>query len=236
MPLLSVSKVSAGYGHVLALQDASLTVEQGEVVSILGANGAGKTTLLLAICRHLRLRSGSVEFDGEDVSTVDASQMARRGLALILEGGRLFPFMTVMENLQLGAFHSQARSRMRESLDEMMGLFPILGERRNQLAGRLSGGERQMVAIARGLMSVPKMLILDEPSLGLSPLMIEKVFDIVRELAARGITILLVEQNVQDALAISDRGYVMENGRIVHGGMSKELSSDAQIQRAYLGL
>lgn len=235
-PLLSVTGASAGYGHLIALQNADIHVKQGELVSILGANGAGKTTLLLAIARHLALRSGRIEFNGEDVGQASAEQMPRRGLALILEGGRLFPFMTVLENLQLGAFHAQARQHMQSSIEEMMDIFPILGERRHQLASRLSGGERQMVAIARGMMSLPKLLMLDEPSLGLSPLMIDKVFDIVRMLVDRGITVLLVEQNVEDALAICDRGYVMENGRIVSTGTGSELMSDTKIQKAYLGL
>jgi branched-chain amino acid transport system ATP-binding protein len=234
--LLSISDVSSGYDHVLALQNADLHVNEGEVVCILGANGAGKTTLLLTIARHLKLRSGRIVFDGEDVGALAADQMAQRRLSLVLEGGRLFPFMTVLENLQLGAFHAEARKRMRESMDEIMDIFPILEQRKDQLAGRLSGGERQMVAIARGMMSLPKLLMLDEPSLGLSPLMIDKIFDIVTTLAGRGVTILLVEQNVHDALAVCTRGYVMENGRIVNNGTGAELLGNAQIQKAYLGL
>ena len=180
--LLDVRGLCAGYGHVPVLQDIDLRVERGEIVSVIGANGAGKTTLLLTVCGHLNPTSGHVAFDGNELAHQPAHRTVSRGLVMVPEGGRLFPFMTVQENLELGAFHTQARARMRTSMEEVLTLFPLLAERRKQLAGRLSGGERQMVAIARAVMSLPVLLLLDEPSLGLSPLMVERVFDLVREL------------------------------------------------------
>jgi branched-chain amino acid transport system ATP-binding protein len=235
-PLLTVSNVSAGYGQLIALRGVSLHVDSGEIVSIVGANGAGKSTLLLSIARHLPLREGRIVFDQEDIGALHAHELPARGLAMIPEGGRLFPFMTVQENIELGAYHERARRRMRTSIDEAAELFPILRTHAKRLAGRLSGGERQMVAMARGMMSLPKLLMFDEPSLGLSPLMVGKMFEIVRLLASRGITVLLVEQNVADSLAISDRGYLMENGCIVRSGSGSELLRDESIQRAYMGM
>jgi branched-chain amino acid transport system ATP-binding protein len=235
--MLSVEGVASGYGDVPVLEGVDLRVEPGELVAVVGANGAGKTTLLATISGLVRRRAGTIRFDGADVSALPAHAIVERGLAMVPEGGRLFPFMTVLENLELGAFARPARAAMRDSLDEVMELFPILAERRRQLAGSLSGGERQMCAIARAVMRQPRMLMLDEPSLGLSPLMVEKVFQLVTTLAARKrLTILLVEQNVGDALQMAARGYVVEHGRIVRTGTGRELLDDASVQRAYLGL
>jgi branched-chain amino acid transport system ATP-binding protein len=215
----------------------SLNVGAGEIVSVLGANGACKTTLLLTISGHLPAFSGQVQFDGASFDRVPAHEAAPRGLVMVPEGGRLFPFMTVLENLELGAYHPAARARMAQSLDEVMGLFPILAERRGQLAGRLSGGERQMCAVARAMMSLPKLLMLDEPSLGLAPIMVDKVFDMVRSLVAqKGLSVLLVEQNVGNALHLSKRAYVLEHGHIVKSGPSADLLSDPDVQRSYMGL
>jgi branched-chain amino acid transport system ATP-binding protein len=235
--LLAVEDVRAGYGDVPVLHGVSLTVAAGEIVALVGANGAGKSTLLLAVAGQLPVRGGTVRFDGADITHAPAHRAVARGLVMVPEGGRLFPFMTVWENLLLGAWHRAARRRLADSLAEMMDLFPLLADRRDQLAARLSGGERQMVAIARAMMSRPKLLMLDEPSLGLSPLMVERVFEMVKELAMRkNITVLLVEQNVGEALAMSRRGYVLERGRIVKSGDGAALCEDVEVQHAYMGL
>ena len=234
---LIVDRVSAGYGLAPVLNDVSLHIDQGEVVAVLGANGAGKTTLLRAIHGLVTATSGRVVFEGHDVAGTPAHEIVGRGLALVPEGGRLFPFMTVRENLELGAFNPSSRAGTRRNLEEVLELFPILAERGTQLAGSLSGGERQMCAIARALMSHPRLLALDEPSAGLSPVMVEKVFDFIRSVvASRQLTVLLVEQHVEDALEIANRAYVMERGRIVKTGTGSALMEDPDIQRAYMGL
>lgn len=235
--LLTASAVSSGYGEVPVLSGISLEVGAGEVVSVVGANGAGKTTLLLTVSGHLRARAGAVRFAGADITGEPPHRTITRGLVMVPEGGRLFPFMTVRENLELGAYHRTARRQLRRNLDEVMTLFPRLAERRGQLAGRLSGGERQMCAIARAVMSEPRLLMLDEPSLGLAPIMVEHVFELIQSLArAKGLSILLVEQNVADALYMSDRAYILEHGRILQSGPGRSLLGDAAIQRAYLGI
>ncbi len=235
--ILSVQSLYSGYGELPVLKDITLNVGQGEIVSVVGANGAGKTTLLLTISGHLRAHAGRVTFSGEDITTLPAHEAAPRGLVMVPEGGRLFPFMTVLENLQLGAYHRGARSRMDETLDEVMRLFPILAERRQQLAGRLSGGERQMCAVGRALMSLPKLLMLDEPSLGLAPIIVAKVFEMVRELVAtKGLSVLLVEQNVDNALRLCDRGCIIEHGAILKVAPGAELLRDPDVQRSYMGL
>jgi len=235
--ILNVSKVCSGYGELPVLQDVDLHVNRGEIVSVVGANGAGKTTLLLTITGHLKAQSGTVTFDGEDVSAQPAHASAPRGLVMVPEGGRLFPFMSVLENLELGAYHDKARAQMKANLDEVMELFPILAERRTQLAGRLSGGERQMCALARAIMGMPKLLMLDEPSLGLAPIMVDKVFELVRNLVAtKGLTVLLVEQNVRNALLMCQRGYVIEHGQLLKTGTGPELLRDPDVQRSYMGL
>jgi branched-chain amino acid transport system ATP-binding protein len=204
---------------------------------VVGANGVGKSTLLRTITGLLQPTEGAIVFDGVPLNGMPAHSIVGHGLAMVPEGGRLFTFMTVLENLELGAFGPVARADAQRSLDEVMALFPILRERRDQLAGSLSGGERQMCAIARALMSRPRMLMLDEPSLGLSPMMLEKVFDLVRAVvASRNLTVLLIEQNVADALEMANRAYVIEGGRIVKTGPGAELLHDPDIQKAYLGL
>jgi branched-chain amino acid transport system ATP-binding protein len=237
MALLDVQGIGSGYGDVPVLSDVSLSVGADEIVSVVGANGAGKTTLMSTIAGLLVCTAGTIHLDGARIEKLPAHQIVTRRLVMVPEGGRLFPFMTVLENLELGAFNATARPALKASLDDVLAHFPILAERRTQLAGSLSGGERQMCAIARAMMSQPKLLMLDEPSLGLSPLMVERVFELVLSLARqKGIAVLLVEQNVGDALGMADRGYVIERGRVVKSGTGRELLADADVQRAYLGL
>jgi branched-chain amino acid transport system ATP-binding protein len=235
--ILSVEGLCSGYGHQPVLDHVSLDVGQGEIVSVVGANGAGKTTLLLTIGGHLEADAGKVVFDGQDISRMPAHEAAARGLVMVPEGGRLFPFMTVLENLELGAYHRVARARRAETMDEVLTLFPILAERRGQLAGRLSGGERQMCAVARAMMALPKLLMLDEPSLGLAPIMVDKVFDMVHGLVqSKGLSVLLVEQNVGNALRLCQRGCILDHGRILKMASGEELLRDPDIQRSYMGL
>lgn len=235
--LLDVQSIGSGYGDVPVLADITLTVGADEIVSVVGANGAGKTTLLNTISGLLPCTAGTIRFDGERIERLPAHDVVTRRLVMVPEGGQLFPFMTVLENLELGAFNASARPTLKASLENVLTLFPILAERRRQLAGSLSGGERQMCAIARAVMSQPKLLLLDEPSLGLSPQMVERVFDLILSLArAKGIAVLLVEQNVGDALGMANRGYVIERGRVVKSGTGQALLADADVQRAYLGL
>ncbi len=235
--ILQVEGLYSGYGELPVLDGIGVEVGQGEIVSVVGANGAGKTTLLLTISGHLRARAGRVTFDGHDITNVPAHGAAERGLVMVPEGGRLFPFMTVLENLELGAYHRAARARLAESLDEVMRLFPILAERRTQLAGRLSGGERQMCAVARAMMALPKLLMLDEPSLGLAPIMVDRVFEMVTTLVrSKGLSVLLVEQNVGNALRLCSRGYIIEHGGILKSGAGADLLRDPDVQRSYMGL
>lgn len=235
--LLEVLDMSAGYGLAPVLQDIGLHVDTGEVVAVIGANGVGKTTLLRTVAGIIQPSKGRIAFDGRPIGGTPAHDIVGQGLALVPEGGRLFPFMTVLENLELGAFNPASRAKTRTTLVEVMTLFPILAERKAQLAGSLSGGERQMCAIARALMSRPRLLMLDEPSAGLSPVMVERVFEILRSVVAwRNVTVLLVEQHVEDALEIAHRAYVIERGRIVKTGSGAELMNDPDVQRAYMGL
>ena len=235
--ILQVDALRSGYGQLAVLEGVSLTVGRGEIVAVIGANGAGKSTLLLTIAGHLRAFSGKVVFDGQDVTDGPAHDAAPRGLVMVPEGGRLFPFMTVIENLELGAFHRAARAKMAQTLEEVMETFPILAERRHQLAGRLSGGERQMCAIARAVMSLPKLLMLDEPSLGLAPIMVDRVFEKVAGLVrSKGVSVLLVEQNVAYALRLASRGCILDHGRLVKEAPAADLMRDDEVQRAYMGL
>ncbi len=235
--ILGVIALCSGYGELPVLDDITLEIGRGEIVSVVGANGAGKTTLLLTIAGHLRAFSGRVNFDGQEITQIPAHRAAELGLVMVPEGGRLFPFMTVLENLELGAFHPGARAHLAESLDEVMRLFPILAERRTQLAGRLSGGERQMCAVARAMMARPKLLMLDEPSLGLAPIMVDKVFEMVSELVrTKGLSVLLVEQNVGNALRLCQRGCIIEHGRILKMASGEELLRDPDVRRSYMGL
>lgn len=235
--ILEVEGVAAGYGELPVLEGITLEVGRKEIISVVGANGAGKTTLLLTIGGHLRARHGKVRLNGNDVTALPAHEAAAMGLVMVPEGGRLFPFMTVMENLQLGAYHSAARTRMDQTMEEVLTLFPILADRREQLAGRLSGGERQMCAVARALMALPKLLMLDEPSLGLAPIIVDKVFEMLGKLVeSKGLSVLLVEQNVGNALRLAKRGYVIEQGHILKSGRGQDLLNDPDVQRSYLGL
>jgi branched-chain amino acid transport system ATP-binding protein len=235
--VLDVKQIGSGYGDVPVLTGVSLQVDAEQLVAVVGANGAGKTTLLRTISGLLPASAGSITFDGTEIAGVPAHKIVPQGLVLVPEGGRLFPFMTVMENLELGAFNATARPALASELDVVFELFPVLAERRAQLAGSLSGGERQMCAIARAVMSQPKLLMLDEPSLGLSPLMVERVFEIVLSLVQKKrISVLLVEQNVGDALKMASRAYVMERGRIVKTGIGNDLLEDPDVQHAYLGV
>lgn len=235
--MLKVSELDVSYGDVQVLWEVSFEVKEGECIALLGANGAGKTTTLNTISGLLRPRRGNITFFGEDLTRKPAHQMAALGIAHVPEGRRLFPEMTVRENLEMGSLSGEAKTRRKETMEEVFWLFPRLKERENQLAGSLSGGEQQMLAIGRGLMARPKLLMLDEPSLGLAPVVVDQVFKVIEELhRTRGMTILLVEQNVMEALNACDRAYVLENGRIVLTGQGKELLDNEHVREAYLGL
>jgi branched-chain amino acid transport system ATP-binding protein len=231
--LLRLASVEAGYRDLVAVREVSLEVRAGEVVALIGANGAGKTTTLRAITGLLPVRRGSIELEGERIDGRPSSQVVARGIAHVPEGRQLFPTMSVRENLELGARDRRTRG---ETLEQVYALFPRLRERAEQLAGTLSGGEQQMCAIGRGLMARPRLLLLDEPSLGLAPVMVKLIFENLREINARGTAILLVEQNVARALAVCHRGYVIENGRIVLDGAREALQQSPHIKQAYLGL
>lgn len=231
--MLDVRGVNVFYANLQVLWDVSLHIDEGEVVTLLGANGAGKSSLVQTIFGLNRARSGNIRFHGAEITGIPPYRIVTRGLALVPEKRELFPKMTILENLELGAY---GREREEADIEEIYSLFPVLREREEQLAGTLSGGEQQMLAIARSLMAKPKMLVLDEPSLGLSPLFVTTVLDTVTTLNKRGLTILLVEQNVQHALEISNRGYILENGRITHEGDAVDLLQDDFVKTAYLGL
>ncbi len=233
--MLTLKSVQAGYGRLVVLKGVSLHVRAGEVVTLIGGNGAGKSTLLKAVCGLVPVRRGAVEFAGEDLTRLPAERIVSLGLALVPEGRRVFSSLSVAANLELGAFHRRDRQQVRRDLEELMGRFPILRERASQPAGTLSGGEQQILAIARALMSRPRLLMLDEPSMGLAPKMLAQVYDILAELKRSGTTLLLVEQNARAALKLADRGYVLETGRIILQGTAAELQEDPEVQRAYLG-
>ncbi len=233
--MLTLKSVQAGYGRLLVLKGISLHVRQGEVVTLIGGNGAGKSTTLAAISGLLPVWRGQVEFDGQDLTKIPPEQVVGLGLALVPEGRRVFSSLSVKANLELGAFHRQDKRQVRRDLEDLEERFPILKERAHQHAGTLSGGEQQILAICRALMSRPQLLMLDEPSMGLSPRNVQLVYDILRELKDRGTTLLLVEQNARAALKLADRGYVIETGRIILDGTAAELQETPEVQRAYLG-
>jgi branched-chain amino acid transport system ATP-binding protein len=234
--MLTVEHLAVFYGDVQALWDVSLQVAPGEIVTLIGSNGAGKTTTLNALSGLLRPRTGTMTFQQRDLQREPPHRIVEAGLVHIAEGRDLFPHMTVLENLELGAFPRRARGVRRETLRFVMDLFPRLRERQDQPAGTLSGGEQQMLAIGRGLMAKPLLLMLDEPSLGLAPIVVGELFDSLRRIHANDVTILLVEQNVHQALDLADRAYVLENGRTVRAGTAAELLADDSIREAYLGL
>jgi len=234
--LLKVEDLHVAYGGVQAVRGISLEVRAGEITALLGANGAGKSSTLLSIVGSVRPKAGSVTFDGGDITGLTPDTLVRRGIALIPEGGRVFARQSVEQNLRLGAYVVADETVYRERLDEVFILFPRLAERREQIAGTLSGGERQMLAIGRALMSGPRLLLVDEPSLGLSPLLVETVFDALASLNRNGTSILLVEQNMAQALEVATRAYVMQSGAIALHGAAEEISSSDQVRRAYLGM
>jgi branched-chain amino acid transport system ATP-binding protein len=234
--MLSLAAVSAGYGSFRALFDVSLEVPQGEAVGVIGPNGAGKTTLMRVISGLVPLRSGAMTLDGRPIGRLPAHRIVELGIAHVPENRRLFPRLTVEDNLRIGAFIPQARARFAQQLDRIYDMFPRLKERRVQPAGTLSGGEQQMCAIGRALMSGPKLLLMDEPSAGLAPLVVEQVFDLVRRIRAEGLTVLIVEQNVQQVLDVVDRAYLLEAGSMKLSGTSSDLKGHEVIRKAYLGL
>ena len=234
--MLELKSVSAGYGSFPALFDVSLKVEAGEAVAVIGPNGAGKTTLLRVISKLIEVSGGEVSMEGVPLNAVAAHRVIELGIAHVPENRRLFPRLTVEENLRIGAYTQAARARFEERLAFVYGLFPRMQERRQQLAGTLSGGEQQMCAIGRGLMSGPKLLLLDEPSAGLAPVVVQQVFELVQKIRAQGYTVLIVEQNIQQVLKVVDRAYLLEVGRIKLSGPSDALLASGDIRRAYIGL
>lgn len=234
--MLELRGISTFYGNIQALHDVSLNIRQGEIVTLIGANGAGKSTTLMSICGCTPPRSGEILFENQPIQRMKADRIVRMGISQVPEGRLIFPDMTVMENLDLGAFLRDDREGIRRDLDYVFSLFPILAERRRQTGGTLSGGEQQMLAISRALMARPRLLLLDEPSLGLAPIIIAQIFDIVRKVNESGTTVFLVEQNANQALKIAHRAYVMENGRVTLEGPVETLLANEDVKKAYLGV
>lgn len=234
--MLEVNNVDASYRELQVLWDVSFKVDEKELVAIVGSNGSGKTTLMRIISGVMHPTKGSIIFLGNRIDKLQPHKIVKMGISLVPEGRQLFPEMTVQENLELGAYEKRAREKLKDSLEWVHQLFPILKERKNQLAGTLSGGEQQMLAIGRALMSRPKLLMLDEPSLGLMPIFVKTTFKAIEKLKEEGVTTLLVEQNVRQSLELADRGYVLETGRIVLSNTGKKLLSDERVKKAYLGL
>ncbi|MBU3057015.1 ABC transporter ATP-binding protein [Pseudomonas indica] len=232
--MLYFDKVSTFYGKIQALHDVSVEIQKGEIVTLIGANGAGKSTLLMTLCGSPRAASGSIRFEGEELVGLESSEIMRKDIAVVPEGRRIFARLTVEENLAMGGFFT-SKEDYQVQLDKVLHLFPRLKERYNQRGGTMSGGEQQMLAIGRALMSKPRLLLLDEPSLGLAPIIIQQIFDIIEQLRKDGVTVFLVEQNANQALKLADRGYVLENGRIVMQGSGEALLNDPKVRDAYLG-
>jgi branched-chain amino acid transport system ATP-binding protein len=233
--MLAVEKLQVAYGKVQALWDVTLEVPDGEIVALVGANGAGKTTLLKTVSGLLRRQSGSITYDGKHIEEASPPEIVKHGVVHVPEGRKLFPEMAVIDNLLMGAY-TISQSERPQRLERVFSVFPVLKERQRQIAGTLSGGEQQMVAIGRGMMAGPKLLMLDEPSLGLAPLLVEEVFRVITEINRLGVTVLLVEQNTQHALTLAHKGFVMELGRIALSGSGNELLADSNVRKAYLGL
>ena len=233
-PMLELRKITTNYGAIRAVNEVSLKVNQGEIVSLIGANGAGKTTLLMTVCGNPRASSGSVWFEGENITNMASHLIMRKGIAISPEGRRVFPDLTVAENLKMGGFFLE-KPEIESGMEHVFGLFPRLRERASQRSGLMSGGEQQMLAIGRALMSKPRLLLLDEPTLGLAPLIIAQIFEIIKTIRQEGVTVFLVEQNANKALAIADRGYVLENGRVVLEDTGANLLVNPDVRKAYLG-
>lgn len=232
--MLSIDNVNTHYGPIQALHDVSVEVKQGEIVTLIGANGAGKTTLMMTICGDPQATSGTITFDGEQISGIPTNKIMQKGLAIVPEGRRVFGGMTVEENLSMGGYFRE-KAEAAQTIEHVLELFPRLRERYSQRAGTMSGGEQQMLAIGRAMMSKPRMILLDEPSLGLAPIIIQQIFDIIQKLRDEGVTIFLVEQNANQALRIADRGYVLEHGHVVLEGSGADLLVNEDVQKAYLG-
>ena len=235
MSMLKVENLSVHYGMIQAVRDVSFEVNEGEVVSLIGANGAGKTTILRTLSGLVRPSAGKIQFLCKEIQKLPAQKIVAGGLSQVPEGRHVFPGLTVMENLEMGAFLKKNREENQANLKKVFSRFPRLEERKNQDAATLSGGEQQMLAMGRALMSTPKLLLLDEPSMGLAPIFIQEIFDIIQDIQKQGTTVLLIEQNANKALAISDRGYVLETGKIVLSGTGKELAASDEVRKAYLG-
>ena len=235
--MLKLDKIQAGYGNILALKDVSLEINEGEIITLIGANGAGKSTTLMTISGVVPCRSGKILFNGDEIQTKRSDDIVKMGLCQVPEGRHIFPQLTVQENLDMGAFLRNDKAEIKKDLDYVFGLFPILAERRSQDGGTLSGGEQQMLAMSRALMARPQLLLLDEPSMGLAPLVIKQIFEIIKQINKESnTTIFLVEQNANQALHIADRGYVIENGAITISGPADELLTNQEVQKAYLGI
>lgn len=235
MALLEIKDLQVYYGVIQALKGISFTVEEGEIVTLIGANGAGKTTTMQTIVGLIPSKGGSITYDGTDITKFPSHKIVNRGLTQVPEGRRIFQELTVYDNLMLGAYLERDLKKIKDRIEEVFEQFPILKERRTQVAGTLSGGEQQMLAMSRALMANPRLLMLDEPSMGLSPLLVSQVFEIIKDMNKKGITILLVEQNAEKALSIADRAYVLANGMITHSGTGAELAGSEEIKKAYLG-
>jgi branched-chain amino acid transport system ATP-binding protein len=235
--MLTLKGVYAGYGNIRVLKGIELEVLEGEIVTLIGANGAGKSTILRVITGMLKPEMGEVQFLGENLLTMNIHKIAERGISMVPEGRRIFPRLTLLENLELGGFGNRKNKKIdvKALMEEIFSIFPTLEEGRNQIAGTLSGGEQQMLAIARALMATPRLLLIDEPSLGLAPLLVRRIFEVIKEIHGKGNTVLLVEQNARLSLKIADRGYVLSTGEIVVSGSAQELQSNEMVQRAYLG-